>query len=359
MNSRERVLTALAHRAPDAIPRFYRDVPEVRDRLKKDLGFDSDDDLLEALGIDFRWLKPEYTGPILEDPDTGHRRDIWGVEYRYVLFNDTEGYWEPVMNPMKDWVDPVRLDSWTWPDLAHFDLSRLSRQAEAYADYALMTAPGFASPGLFQCPIQVLVGEEQSFLLPLTDPDFFRALAERATAFNTALTDAMCAACRRPDGSGFDFFRIGDDFGTQQSLVMSPTMWRDFIGPGLKSMADAAKIHGAHYYHHSCGAVRALIPDLLELGVEVLDPVQVTATGMVPAELKAAYGDRLCFSGGVDEMHLLRSGSPGDVREAVFRLCDDMQAGDGGFFIGPTHNFQADVSTDNVVALYEAAGAYL
>jgi uroporphyrinogen decarboxylase len=88
--------------------------------------------------------------------------------------------------------------------------------------------------------------------------------------------------------------------------------------------------------------------------VDVLDPVQVKATGMVPSELKAEFGDRLCFSGGVDEQELLPTGTPQDVRQAVFKLLDDMAVG-GGFFLGPTHNFQADIPTENIIAMYKAA----
>ncbi|MCX5637996.1 MAG: uroporphyrinogen-III decarboxylase, partial [Planctomycetota bacterium] len=155
-------------------------------------------------------------------------------------------------------------------------------------------------------------------------------------------------------GGRIDFFRIGDDFGTQNSLVMSPRMFRDIIKPALKAMADTAKKYGAYYYHHSCGAVRELIPDLIETGVDVLDPIQVQAAGMVPTELKAEFGQKICFSGGVDEQRLLPNGSPEDVRKGVFQLLEDMARG-GGFFIGPTHNFQADIPTANILAMYDAA----
>ena len=353
MKPRERVLTALRRGQPDRVPFFYRDVPETRNRLLRDLGCADDEELLRRLDIDFRWVQPAYVGPTLDDPATGIRRDIWGVEYRYVSFSGSDGYWEPVAHPMTGWTDPDRLDEWPWPDLAWFDFSTLPEQIERHDDYAIMTWPNYCSPGLLQCPIQALVGEEQSFLLPLTEPGFFRALTAKALEFNVAFVDRMCSAARLPDGRGIDFFRIGDDFGTQQSLVMSPAMWREFIAPGLKAMADTARQHGAHYYQHSCGAVRALIPDFIDIGVEVLDPVQVTAAGMVPAELKTEFGDRLCFSGGVDEMHLLREGTADDVRRAVVELLDAMAPG-GGFFLGPTHNFQVDIPTENIVAMYEA-----
>jgi len=122
-------------------------------------------------------------------------------------------------------------------------------------------------------------------------------------------------------------------------------------------MADTAKKYGAHYYQHSCGSVRDLIPEFLEAGVEVLDPLQVYAKDMDPAELKAEYGDVLCFSGGIDEQELLPKGTPGQVAEGVRELIRIMAPG-GGFFIGPTHNFQDDIPTENIVSMYKSARGF-
>ena len=146
-------------------------------------------------------------------------------------------------------------------------------------------------------------------------------------------------------GDRIDFFRIGDDYGSQRNLIVGPRQWRKCVQPALKSLKAIAAKHAAFYYHHSCGAIRKLIPDLIEAGVDVLDPVQVGAAGMVPAELKAEFGDRLVFSGGVDETELLPKGSPEDVRAGVIHLLNAMARG-GGFFIGPTHNFQDDIPTE-------------
>ena len=350
MTPRQRVLTALRHERPDRVPLFYRDVPEVRTRLMAHFGCQTFDELLACLDVDFRWVEPRYVGPPLEDEATGRRRDIWGVEYHYVPFNERAGYWEPVERPLAGCDDPARLADYPWPRLEWFDFSTLADQVAAYDDYAIMTAPGYCSPGILQCPIQALVGEEKSLVDMVLNPTFFDALVERVLAFNVPFIERMFEAA----GRRIDFFRIGDDFGTQRGPLISPeTYRRRLLGP-LRAMADTAKRYGAHYYHHSCGSVRQLIPDLLETGVEVLDPLQVEAAGMAPAELKAEFGDRLCFSGGVDEQDLLPRGTPDEVRAGVHRLLDVM-APRGGFFLGPTHNFQDDIPTENILAMYEAA----
>ena len=183
----------------------------------------------------------------------------------------------------------------------------------------------------------------------LLNPGFFHALAERILEFNLAFIERLYEVA----GSRIDFFRIGEDYGSQNGLLFGKAQWHEFIRPTLEALSRIPKQHGSYYYHHSCGAVRELIPELVEVGVDVLDPLQVKATGMVPAELKAEFGDRLCFSGGVDEQELLPRGTPEEVAAAVGELTAVMASG-GGFFLGSTHNFQADIPTENIVAMYEA-----
>jgi uroporphyrinogen decarboxylase len=353
VNHRERVVTAMRRQEPDRVPLFYRDVPEVEARLLRDLGLPDRESLLRRFDIDFRWVEPAYVGPQLDDPATGNRRDIWGVESHYVPLGTGAGYWEPVRHPLADCRNAAALADHPWPRLEWFDFDTLADQVARYEGYAIMTAPGYASPGILQTPAQALLGEERAWTDLIADPAFFDALVGRVLDFEIPFIEAMMGAA----GGHIDFFRIGDDFGTQRGLLFGPAQYRQRIRPALQAMAGAAKRHGAWYYHHSCGAVRDLIPALIETGVDVLDPVQVKAAGMVPAELKSEFGDRLVFSGGVDEQELLPFGRPSDVREAVFRLLDDMARG-GGFILGPTHNLQADIPTENIVALYEAAAQW-
>lgn len=352
MTPRRRVQTAMRHEQPDRVPLFYRDVPEVERRLLTDLGLADREALLRHLEIDFRWVAPAYVGPPLTDPETHHRRDIWGVEYRYAAFSEAGGYWEAVANPLADCDDPAALADYPWPRLEWFDFDALAGQGARYDDYAIMTAGGFASPGIL-LPMQMLRGEQNAWMDMALNPPLLEALLERLLAFLVPFVDRMLAAA----AGRIDFFRIGDDFGTQRGLLVSPEHWRRFIQPGLKALADVAHGHGAWYYHHSCGAVRQLIPDLIATGVDVLDPVQVKAAGMVPGELKAEFGRRVCFSGGVDEQELLPRGTAEQVRRGVADLLDAI-APAGGFFLGPTHNFQVDIPTENILAMYESARAW-
>lgn len=347
---RQRVLNALQHHEIDRVPLFYRDVPEVEDRLLRDLGLDDREKLLQEFDIDFRWVGPEYVGPSLADEASGRRRDIWGVEYAYTKFSDDAGYWDAVTNPLADAVSPNDLEGYPWPQLEWFDFSTLPDQVDRYDEYAIMTAPGPASPGFLQTPIQALVGMEKSLMDMVDNPEFFQALVLRISAFLEPFVDRMLEAAV----GRIDFFRIGDDFGTQRGLLFSPGLWRNFIQPAFLPLKAIAQKHGAYLYLHSCGSIRQLIPDLIETGVDILDPLQVKAQNMDPADLKREFGNRICFSGGVDEQELLPRGTTEEVKSGVRRLLDVMAPG-GGFFIGPTHNFQADIPTANIVAMYEAA----
>jgi len=341
----------MRHEETDRVPLFYRDVPDVDARLRRDLGMNSRDELLESLEIDFRWVEPTYIGPPLEDRWTGLRRDIWGVEYRWIAAGHG-GQWEPVTFPLQAVEDIAALDDYPWPRIEWFDFQAVEAQLDRYNDFAIMTAPGVASPGIL-ATIQFLVGMERAMTDMLLIPEFFHALGERILAFNLEYSKRLYAVA----GDRIDFYRIGEDYGSQRGLLFGKPQWREFIRPSLTAMSGFAKRHGSFYYQHTCGSVRELIPDLIDVGVDVLDPIQVTACGMEPAELKAEFGDRLCFSGGVDEQELLPHGKPEEVARGVRELIEVMAPG-GGFFLGPTHNFQADIPTENIVAMYRTAREY-
>lgn len=349
MTSKERVLTAIQHKQTDRVPLMYRDVPEVRKRLKSDLNVSTDEELYRQFGIDFRWVGPRYIGPE-QQISAMERKDHWNIEWQFTEFDKNGGYWNEKCFPMEAVETAEGAASWPLPDLNWWDFSRISSDCDTNSEYAVMTAPGFSSPGILQYPIQSLIGVERSLMDLYINKEFYQAMIDRILQFQLPFIAKMMKAAE----GKIDFFRLGDDFGTQQNLLMGNEQWNEFIAPALKAMAEIATAEGAHYYQHSCGAVKALIPDLINIGVEVLDPMQVKAEGMVPSELKTDFGDKICFSGGVDEQELLPFGTEEEVREAVWRLLDDMSE-NGGFILGPTHNFQVDIPTKNIVAMYEAA----
>ncbi|RGD76906.1 hypothetical protein [Bacteroides caccae] len=169
MTHKERVLKAMAHTETDRVPLMYRDVPSVRERLKKDLTLKTDDELFELLDIDFRWVNPKYIGGKTISEDT-YRKDIWGTEWKLTMFSERGGYWNEISHPLADITDPAALDDYPWPKVSDWDFSEIESFCDKYSEYAIMTAPGIASPGVFQSPIQELLGVERSFMEPFINP---------------------------------------------------------------------------------------------------------------------------------------------------------------------------------------------
>ena len=155
-------------------------------------------------------------------------------------------------------------------------------------------------------------------------------------------------------GDCADVLMMGDDYGGQDRLLMSPKTWRKLIKPGLKEICDLLHSKSdAKVFLHCCGAIREIIPDLIEVGVDILNPIQVSAAGMDTAELKREFGKDIVFwGGGVDTQRVLWAGTPDEVRAEVRHRLDDLMPG-GGFVFAATHNIQGDVPTENLVAMWE------
>ena len=146
----------------------------------------------------------------------------------------------------------------------------------------------------------------------------------------------------------------GDDVGTQRTPLMRPELYRRLIKPFHRSMAAAVHRFNKPIIYHSCGAISSLIPDLLDVGIDALNPVQVAAAGMDTKRLKKEYGRDLTFWGAIDTQNVLPRGTPDDVRNEVKRRIEDLSAG-GGYVLAPVHNVQPEVPPENLVAMLEAA----
>ncbi|MBZ4677230.1 MAG: uroporphyrinogen-III decarboxylase [Anaerophaga sp.] len=351
MNHKERVLSALNHEEPDRVPVFYWAVPEFTEKMIARMGFSDKDEMLEQLGIDFRWVEPDYVGKSLVDKENGHKQDIWGVEYDLVGRGDLR-YWEAVKFPLQGITDPAFLEDYPWPTSALFDFSTLPAQCEKYKDYAIMTAPGYSSPGLFRI-IQRLVGRDTFLDVMMYNPRFFNVLVEKVTGFYIDFIDKFFEAT----GNRVDLIRIADDFGAESGLIISYDAWNNYCRPAIEKFMDVPRKLGVKFYMHSCGGVRKLVPEFISLGADVLDPIQTRAAGMAPEGLKKDFGQMITFSGGLDEELLLRKGTPHRVKEGVKELLDVMSPG-GGFILGPSHKLKVETPVENVVAMYEAVKEY-
>lgn len=237
-------------------------------------------------------------------------------------------------------------DAFAWPDPAeHMSLTACREAiAEAPQDMAVM---GMMWSAHFQDACAAF-GMETAMIKMITEPELFRAVIDRITAFYLKANEIFYEA-----GKGkLDAVLIGNDFGSQTSLMVSPETLRELVFPGTAKLVEQAKAYGLKVIHHSCGAIAEIIPDLIAMGVDAVHPIQALASGMTPQSLHARFGDRISFCGGVDAQHLLVSGTPEEVAAKVRELRELFPT---GLIISPSHEaILPDVPPANLKALFSA-----
>jgi uroporphyrinogen decarboxylase len=194
-----------------------------------------------------------------------------------------------------------------------------------------------------------LRGSERILIDLLENPELAEAIFGRIVEFYLDYGNRILEAAR----GKIDILCGGDDFGSQHGPLISPAAWRRFLEPGFRALVGLGRAHGVKVMHHSCGSVAELIPDMCAAGLDILQSLQPEAAGMDPAALKAGYGARLAFHGGISIQNVLPLGSPEEVREHAAGLLRAMAPG-GGFIACSSHNIQADVPFANIAALLEA-----
>lgn len=376
MSSRARLLTALDHREPDRIPFDLGSIQVsgihavAYQKLREALGLPEtvvtlcdtiqqlatiEDDIATRLGIDTRGLYPLNShnwGIVEEDAgDYWAYRDEWGIVHHRPKKNGF--YFSIVETPLpKMEITAEDLAQLSWPDMgAKWRVDGLREQAEQHraAGYAVVLKDAFA--GLFEFA-QRVVGMQNLLMMMAVDRQaagllFDKLLALKLDYWQTALTEL---------GDLVDVVTYADDYGTQVSQLISPRMFRKQLKPHVAQVLalQAELAPHAKRLFHSDGNVRPIIPDFIEMGVDILNPVQGTAVNMKPVELKQEYGQDLVFwGGGVDTQGILPTGSPQEVKEDVQRNIEVLAPG-GGYVFNTVHNIQADVPPENIVAMWEA-----
>lgn len=345
MTSKERVRTAIQHETPDRVPCFMNCVEEAAENLQKHLGLKTFSEVQDYLDIDVRCVDAPYIGPELSRavrPDgtveTGH----W-LGYRKVLFwNGMEYNSHVTFRPLAEMETIEELEAWTWPNPDHFDYEALRRECARYPERALR----IGWPGVFQVAGH-LAGDEKLYMDMATNPEFAQRLFDKLVDFEVEYYGRMFEAA---DGQ-LDMLCVCDDYGTQNGMLFGREMWQQFFARNTRRLADLCHRHNAFYVQHSCGAIRGIIPLLIECGVDVLDPIQ-KVVGMEPEGLKADFGDQLCFHGGIDTQNLLPHGTPKQVCKEAEHFTEVLNR-EGGYLLGPSQSFEGDVPVENILALYE------
>jgi uroporphyrinogen decarboxylase len=379
MNSRERVVLALNHKQPDRIPIDLGGTicssihKNAYIALKKHLGMEVeelkmadyvqqlpylDEALLERFGVDFRMVQlPAATAPdvnIFEEGDYYAFIDRWGSKLH--MPKDGGLYFDWVDFPIKE-ATMEALDNYTWPKPDPPEVNaRLREQAKHLyenTDYALVGS-AIIGGGIFEQPARTM-GLENFLIALVKEPKF----ADRLMGQITEIYIESCHNYLEQVGEYLQVFCYWDDVAGQDGWLISPEIYRRMIKPKQRRLLEAIKSKTeAKVYYHGCGAVYDLIPDLIELGFDILNPVQVSARGMDTKRLKKEYGQDIVFwGGGVDTQHVLPFGTPEEVADEVKRRIDDLAPG-GGFVFAAVHNIQALVPPENIVTMFETALEY-
>lgn len=309
----------------------------------------TDEDLLELWGVDFRWLIPNWTG--ITEIDSCHYRNLFGV-----LFQDSGDYFSISQSPLRG-AGMDELNSYQWPEVNDpGQFSGLREQAEHWhrkTDYVI-GADGIKG-GILQTSLE-LAGYDQFFMDMLLNPEFAHALLDKVLS----LYQGMYTNYMREIGQYIQCIYLTDDFGSQNSLLMSPDMWREFIKPREAALISHIKELAPHVkvIFHTDGSVKPLLDDMIEMGVDILNPVQTSVEELSDtAALKDEYGDRLCFHGGIDVQKVLVSMDEEEIRHEVHRRIWDLGR-QGGYICCTCHNIGHDIPPGSIRAMFEAVREY-
>lgn len=369
MSSRERVMCAINHEEPDRVPIFFGAsspttmLAPAYEKLKTYLGIRRetkllsktfqytrlDEEVMERFGSDGRPISPK-PGPAVLRKEISPTMliDDWGITWEK---RPSSLYYEMTTSPLRD-ATIEDLDKYPWPDMTHpsrfVGLAEEARRLHDDTPYAVV-ALGYLD--IYDWGY-MLRGMEQWMMDLAGDPEFAHALLRK-------ITDLMVASVRSyldVVGPYIDLITVSDDLGSQNGPLISPQMYRDMIKPYHAELIAAIKSRTkAKVFFHSCGDVYSLIGDFIEVGMDVLNPVQVSAGDMADtARLKREFGRHLTFCGGIDTQWVMPRGTTNDVRDEVRRRIKDL-APDGGYIAAAVHCIQPDVPPENVIAMLDEA----
>jgi len=372
MTHRERVLAALSHREPDRVPidlgstRDSSMVVGVYEKLKKHFGIveenritsrmmqvvDVNEQILQALDIDTRAVNPGAPDKAKdEDIAVNQYKDEWGV----VRVKPPGGlYYDQVRFPLSGQIAISDIVNYPWPD--PHDEGRTSGLKERVREIRESTgcATVLNLPSAFVHVSQYLRGFEDWYVDVAADRKLAGALFDAVLEVNMA----VCEKLLKEVGTEVDVLMASDDLGVQNGLMVSEEAYRSLIKPRHRKYFQLLHDRSsAKVLFHTCGSVAAIIEDLIEIGVDILNPVQVSAAGMDPATLKQRYAGRLAFWGGIDTQHVLPHGTVAEVEAAVEETIEILGAG-GGYVLAAVHNIQPDVPLENALAMFTHARRY-
>jgi uroporphyrinogen decarboxylase len=366
MTGRERVLAALNHTEPDRVPLDLGGTnntcmhAEIEKKVKKYLGLKDNGTVIKAtmLGIAqpddsiMEYFKPDVCCLFLNEQkpweyhaDGDYYTDAWGIGYKK---NPDGYYFNFCEHPLAAAEVVEDIEKYECPMPSEQMLDGFAERLAKYPDKCIIL-DGLRSP-IFSLPSWIR-GEENFYCDLVSDDGMLTALLNKMVAVHLDLLDFVIDRI----GDKLDIIKFADDLGAQNSLLMSPEVYRRHIKPRQEILYKHARERtGCKVLLHSCGSIRPIINDLIEIGVDALNPIQISARGMEPEGLKKDFGSRITFwGGGIDTQNTLPFASPEDVRRGVAKNMAAFKK-DGGFVFTQVHNIMPNTPVENVLAMYEA-----
>ncbi len=300
MDSKTRVLNCIKRTGPDRLPVKHHLSEGIDEEICRMFGITDQEEFLSFLGDDFRYVQPERLKP-------GDSSEC-------------------------------------------FDYSGISDQIDRIGSAAVVT--GYSNHLSYINEVAELrLGFEQTMVdIALEDPEYLKMISSMTDYYYEHFDKTLSCGNGR-----IDIVHIGDDYGGQEGLLISPDAFRKLFKPGIRRIAELAHTYGAYLMLHSCGSVRGLIPDFVDAGVDILDVVQVSAKGMEIEGLARDFGNSICFCGSMDVQSLLLNASENEIRYEVSKRKELFM--DGGLILGPCHSIMPDTPIDNIIEMYRSAGS--
>ena len=355
-DSRRRALAAINHEPVDRLPIMYRGLPETDAKLCRHFGLgpvdEHWDELVERLGADlfsggssmgrYTRVSPKYVGPADASDSLFHLDYVWGL-FPKQISAATHTYVDWVDHPMASFSSVKQVEQYPTPRLEDFDFTSLAVDTTT-ARRTLWSTGRLNHVFILAARLR---GMDRLLMDMVGDPAMAEAIIDKvgqfAVEFNRKALEQV--------GSQLDFYGLWDDVAMQNGMMMGPTQWNRFLKKWYAALYADAKKYGLKVLYHCCGSFHPIIPTLIDIGVDILDPVQTSAREMDLKTLKSRYGNNVCWHGGIDVQKLLPHGTPAAV-EAAVREAEDLFGNDGGIVLGPSHEVTPDTPVENILAMY-------
>lgn len=340
MTPRERWLACLNGKKPDRVPLDYWATGEFNERLLKELGLPDMGAFFAKFGIDHpAHVGPRYVGPPIEPAE-----DVWGWRTSPIQYGSGT-YDEISFSPLAPARTPEDIERHRWPRADWWDFSNVAADCARHPDRIIES--GYVAALMYHNHLR---GLELSYEDYVESPEIAESILKRIFDFYYEYLARLLDSAK----GRIQLTQVTDDFGTQTGMAISPAAFRRFFKEPMRKLINLAHGAGAYVMHHDDGAIRPIIPDLIEIGVDILNPIQWRCPGMERQALARDFGRKLVFHGGVDNQRTLPFGKPEDVRREVEENVSIFGKAKG-YVLAPCHNIQAITPPENVVTMYETA----